>query len=89
MTCPVKPDDTPGTLAERVFELEKRAYPAALRTLLAGERPRQVDSGSGPESRGHQPEGPGQSPEEGGPGSESTSEVASQDPAASHQRSKR
>jgi formyltetrahydrofolate-dependent phosphoribosylglycinamide formyltransferase len=30
-TCPVLPDDTPGTLAARVFEQEKLAYPEAIR----------------------------------------------------------
>ncbi|HEX2837225.1 MAG TPA: formyltransferase family protein [Phycisphaerales bacterium] len=35
MTCPVLPNDTPGTLAARVFEVEKQAYPAALKQLLA------------------------------------------------------
>ena len=30
MTCPVLPDDTAETLAERVLTLEHRAYPAAL-----------------------------------------------------------
>lgn len=33
--CPIRSDDTPETLAARVFELEKRAYPEALRRLLA------------------------------------------------------
>lgn len=33
--CPVLPGDTPATLAQRVFELEKRAYPEALRRLFA------------------------------------------------------
>jgi folate-dependent phosphoribosylglycinamide formyltransferase PurN len=32
--CPVEPSDTAATLAARVFELEKRAYPAALRELF-------------------------------------------------------
>ncbi len=36
--CPVKPDDTPETLATRVFEQECIAYPEAIRTVLA--RPR-------------------------------------------------
>jgi folate-dependent phosphoribosylglycinamide formyltransferase PurN len=36
MRCPVETGDTPGTLAARVFELEKRAYPAALRELFKG-----------------------------------------------------
>ena len=35
MRCPVEPSDSPATLAARVFELEKRAYPAALRELFA------------------------------------------------------
>ncbi|MER3496251.1 MAG: phosphoribosylglycinamide formyltransferase, partial [Armatimonadota bacterium] len=34
LRCPVLPDDTPETLAARVLELEHRAYPAALFTLL-------------------------------------------------------
>lgn len=34
-TCAVLPGDTPDTLAERVFEEEKIAYPEALRTLMA------------------------------------------------------
>jgi phosphoribosylglycinamide formyltransferase-1 len=34
MRCPVEPGDTAATLAARVFELEKRAYPAALRELF-------------------------------------------------------
>jgi len=37
LTCPVHENDTPETLAERVFALEMRAYPAALRSLLLGE----------------------------------------------------
>lgn len=34
MTCPVLPDDTPETLAARVFELELELYPKALADLL-------------------------------------------------------
>lgn len=34
-TCPVEPDDTPETLAARVFELECKAYPEALQLLFA------------------------------------------------------
>ena len=34
--CPVFEDDTPESLGARVFELEKEAYPAALRMLAAG-----------------------------------------------------
>lgn len=34
MRCRVEPGDTPESLAARVFELEKRAYPEALRRLL-------------------------------------------------------
>ncbi len=34
--CPVRDDDTPDTLAARVFELECETYPAALELLLAG-----------------------------------------------------
>lgn len=33
--CPVLPDDTPQTLADRVFEQERIAYPQAIRTVLA------------------------------------------------------
>jgi formyltetrahydrofolate-dependent phosphoribosylglycinamide formyltransferase len=33
---PVKPDDTPDTLAERVFEQECLAYPEAIRAFAAG-----------------------------------------------------
>lgn len=35
-SCEVREDDTPSTLAARVFELEQEAYPAALALLLAG-----------------------------------------------------
>ena len=35
-TCPVLDDDTPQTLAARVFEEEKRAYPEAIRLFAAG-----------------------------------------------------
>ncbi len=35
-TCPVLPDDTPGALAARVFEVERNAYPEALVQLLTG-----------------------------------------------------
>lgn len=34
--CPVLDDDTPETLAARVFDLECRTYPGALELLLAG-----------------------------------------------------
>ena len=34
--CPVVPGDTPDTLAARVFEEEKIAYPAALKSLISG-----------------------------------------------------
>lgn len=37
MRCPVLPGDDAASLAARVFELECRAYPEALRRLLAGE----------------------------------------------------
>jgi phosphoribosylglycinamide formyltransferase-1 len=30
---PVLPDDTPDTLAARVFEAEREAYPAAIRLM--------------------------------------------------------
>jgi len=36
--CPVLPDDTVKTLADRVFALEKLAYPEALRLLFADAR---------------------------------------------------
>jgi phosphoribosylglycinamide formyltransferase-1 len=36
-SCPVRPDDTPDTLAARVFELECRAYPEALQQLVASD----------------------------------------------------
>lgn len=35
LRCPVFDDDTVATLAARVFELERRAYPEALRILFA------------------------------------------------------
>jgi len=35
-TCPVLEDDTPDTLAHRVFEEEKIAYPEAIRLFQAG-----------------------------------------------------
>jgi phosphoribosylglycinamide formyltransferase-1 len=35
--CPVLPGDTAETLAARVFEVECRTYPEALRMVLAGE----------------------------------------------------
>jgi len=38
-TCPVEPGDTPESLAARVFELEREAYPEALRALIAGRAP--------------------------------------------------
>ncbi len=34
--CPVQPDDTPDTLAARVFEQECLAYPEAIRLFAAG-----------------------------------------------------
>lgn len=34
--CEVRDDDTPETLAARVFELEKRAYPEAIAALIEG-----------------------------------------------------
>jgi phosphoribosylglycinamide formyltransferase 1 len=33
-TCPVLPDDTPHSLADRVFSLECKAYPEALQRLI-------------------------------------------------------
>lgn len=35
-TTPVAPDDTPRTLADRVFETEKQIYPRAINLLAAG-----------------------------------------------------
>lgn len=35
-SCPVLPGDTPQTLADRVFALEREAYPAALQRLISG-----------------------------------------------------
>jgi phosphoribosylglycinamide formyltransferase-1 len=35
-TCPVLPDDTPESVAARVFELEKEAYPEAVRLYAEG-----------------------------------------------------
>ena len=44
---PVRPDDTPETLAARVLRVEHRLYPLAAahlcRTVLAGEEPRPLD----------------------------------------------
>ncbi len=34
--CPVREDDTPESLAQRVFRLECEAYPEALRLLIGG-----------------------------------------------------
>jgi folate-dependent phosphoribosylglycinamide formyltransferase PurN len=39
---PVLPGDTPETLAERVFEQEKLAYPEAIRLFAAGRRPHTI-----------------------------------------------
>jgi folate-dependent phosphoribosylglycinamide formyltransferase PurN len=41
--CDVRADDTPQTLADRVFELEKAAYPKALELLISG----RVEVGAG------------------------------------------
>ncbi|XAM00334.1 phosphoribosylglycinamide formyltransferase [Phycisphaeraceae bacterium D3-23] len=38
-SCDVLPDDTPETLAARVFEQEKRAYPEAIRRLMQAPPP--------------------------------------------------
>lgn len=46
MSCPVEKDDTPGTLAARVFELEKRALPEALAHLISGRA--RVEGGRAP-----------------------------------------
>ncbi len=35
-TCPVEPGDTAQTLADRVFKVERRAYPDALELLFSG-----------------------------------------------------
>jgi phosphoribosylglycinamide formyltransferase-1 len=35
--CPITPDDTPETLAAKVFQLELEAYPAALNQLITGQ----------------------------------------------------
>lgn len=35
--CPVSPSDTPESLAARVFELEREAYPVAIRRLISRE----------------------------------------------------
>ncbi|MFM9996280.1 MAG: phosphoribosylglycinamide formyltransferase [Phycisphaerales bacterium] len=46
--CPVRPDDTAHTLADRVFALEREAYPQALQLLIAsGVVPNQMQSGAG------------------------------------------
>jgi folate-dependent phosphoribosylglycinamide formyltransferase PurN len=37
-TCPVLADDTPESLAARVFTEECKAYPDAIRMMLAGVR---------------------------------------------------
>lgn len=37
-TCPILPTDTPETLAARVFELERQAYPEALQNLITARR---------------------------------------------------
>ncbi len=39
MRCPAYPSDTPEELAARVLELEKLAYPAAIKKVLNGEAP--------------------------------------------------
>lgn len=38
-SCEVRPDDTPDTLAARVFELEKQAFPEAISQVIRGLRP--------------------------------------------------
>jgi len=48
MRCPVRPDDDADTLAARVFELECRAFPEALRQVLRG-GPATPRSGTGME----------------------------------------
>ncbi|MDB5294454.1 MAG: phosphoribosylglycinamide formyltransferase [Phycisphaerales bacterium] len=53
-TCPVRDDDTPETLAARVFEEERIAYPEAIRLFQAGRlsiegrRVRVKSEGAGP-----------------------------------------
>ena len=37
LACPVYESDSPESLADRVFELELRAYPEALRSLISGD----------------------------------------------------
>jgi phosphoribosylglycinamide formyltransferase-1 len=39
LRCPILPGDTPQSLADRIFELERAAYPAALARLLAATPP--------------------------------------------------
>lgn len=46
-SCPVLPDDTPRSLAQRVFELERRAYPQALRQLILGQTGPDTPSSTG------------------------------------------
>lgn len=38
-TCPVKPDDTPDTLAARVHQLEYTYYPAVVEAVILGKSP--------------------------------------------------
>ena len=46
-TCPVEEDDTPETLAHRVFEEEKIAYPEAIRLFQAASAQRRGAAGEG------------------------------------------
>ena len=45
-SCPVLEGDTVRTLAGRVFELERRAYPEALRVLIGGGAANKAQGGS-------------------------------------------
>lgn len=56
LRCPVLEGDTPESLAARVFELELRAYPEALRRLIAGSADDSPDADRGPGRPG--PAGP-------------------------------
>lgn len=46
-TCPVMPGDTSETLAKRVFEVECRTYPRALRMLIEGRADQEPGTGIG------------------------------------------
>jgi phosphoribosylglycinamide formyltransferase-1 len=57
-SCPVRPDDTPDTLAARVFELECQAYPEALELLITGGIKDVSGAGSAPPSLPAPPRNP-------------------------------